>query len=167
MSIDGQHGHEMSTSYITTDSTSTNQNVIELDWYEADDVVKVTPRNLRRFQIQKDRAINLLSKAAGASLQLDFLLDKLGCWCKKNSQKLSRAFLTIRDERFAFIAISISTACDDDLEDSVSELDFELANDSDLDLIKLNAFVLPPTSDEAVTSFLDNRFQLVYNVKHD
>jgi hypothetical protein len=42
---------------------------VELDWYADDDIVRVTPRNQGRFDIQKDRAIEVLRQTKNA---LDF-----------------------------------------------------------------------------------------------
>lgn len=157
----------MPTSSTTFQPVSSDDSIVEIDWYEDGDLIKVNPRSQQRFEIHKIRAIKLLEDAVGAASQLDFLLQKLGQWNAQNREKLSRAYLTVRDDRFAFLAISRISSSDDDLEDSISDLDFELANDPDLNLIKLNTLVLPPTSDEAIDVFLDNRFKLVYRVQHD
>jgi hypothetical protein len=133
-----------------------------IDWYAEDDVVRVTPRNQQRFEVQKDHAIHVLQLASHAESQIKFLMSVLAEWVEQHLGNVEKACLTIRDDRFAFLVISHQVECDDDLEDAVSDLDFDIANDPNLDLIRLNAMVLPPASDDARNSFLDNRFMLVY-----
>ena len=136
---------------------------IELDWFAEGEVIRVIPRNQARFEAQKDRVIAMLQLEEYAKSQLNLLLERLGEWVNANSAKVEAAYLTVRDARFAFIAVSRATACDDDLEDSVSDLDLKIAIDPDLDVIHLNALILPPASEEAMQSFFDRRFLLVYS----
>jgi hypothetical protein len=141
----------------------TLSNPVELDWYGSpSDVVHVTPRDQQRFEIQLTRVIELLQLQNHAEAQLNLLLNKLGNWLRDHSGAFCAAYLTLRDARLAFIVISKTPECDDSLEDAVSELDFEVANDADLNIVRMNALVLPPASHEALSSFFDSRFLLVY-----
>lgn len=140
------------------------QGMIELDWSGEENIVRVCPKDQARFNVHKGRAIQILQLANAAELQLDLLITRIGDWVRKNSDKLSSAFLTLRDERFYFVAVSATSECDDDLEDSASDLDLALANDSDLDQVRTNVIVLPPASQDALNSFLDKRFLTVYRV---
>ena len=56
------------------------------------------------------------------------------------------------------LVVSRSVACNDDLEDSISDLDWEIANDTDLEGIRMNTLIRPPASKEALSSFVDHRF---------
>lgn len=144
-----------------TDSIA-DEATVELDWFERGDLVSVTPRNQQRFEIHKDRAIRILQLNHEAGKQISLLLDKLALWLTRNTEKVHSAILTVRDERFLFLVISKVAEMDDDLEDSVSEIDFDVANDSDLEVLKMNAIVLPQASREALDSFVDRRFMMVY-----
>jgi len=144
---------------ITTEISS---NAIVVDWFDAPEILDVNPKDQQRFQIQKDRAIGLLQLANSADAQLNLLWRRLREWSREHSSKVQTAYLTLRDARFSFVVISRAVECDDDLDDAVSDLDFEIANDPDLDAVKMNAIVLPPASPEAISSFLDKRFLLEF-----
>ncbi|MCY2964245.1 MAG: hypothetical protein NT069_11535 [Planctomycetota bacterium] len=137
-------------------------NVVELDWFSDTESVRVIQRDQTRFEIQKDRVIKILQLANDSDKQLELLLSKLGEWVRHYQRSIKNAYLTLRDGGFAFVVISRSTACDDDLEDAVSELDVRVANDADLKSMSVNALILPPTSKESLSSFLDSRFLLHY-----
>ena len=99
-----------------TESSTPPERVIELDWYEEGESVRVLPRDKRRFVIHKDRAIRLLQLANDAESQLDLMMDMIGVWVLKNAKKLDSAYLTVRDERMLFVAVSRVPQCDDELE---------------------------------------------------
>lgn len=137
-------------------------NAVELDWYDEGETVRVFPRDQQRFEIQKDKAIGALQLASNAELQLDYLLDRLAIWIRAHESHLRDAWLTLRNDRFVFLAISKAPEYNEDLEDAVSDLDLAIANDPDLNLLRMNAMVLPPASTDALSSFFDDRFALVY-----
>ena len=150
---------------VATNNPETASNAIEVDWFGEAEIIEVNPRDQQRFQIQKDRAISLLQLATNADAQLALLRRKLGEWMRTHSSSIKTAFLTLRDHRFSFVVISRTPLCNDELEDAVSDVDLQIANDPDLDAVKMNAIVLPPASIEAIGSFLDNRFLLEYRVR--
>src|SRR5260221_7968170 len=134
------------------------RNVVELDWYADNDTVTVTPRDQKRFDIQKDRAIEVLQAEGQAILfgkQLGLLLERLAFWINNNLASVGDAFLTEQDGSFSFVVIQKVPVCDDDLQDSLASLNFSIANDSDLDLIELDTLALPTVSERALTSFID------------
>ena len=140
--------------------------VVELDWFAPGETVEVAPRDQKRFAIQKDRAIRILqlerSQETQLTLQLSLLQDQLGAWLREHESEVEMAYLTLRDSQFLFLAISRTPSCSDELEDSVSELDFGIANDPDLNLVRLNALVLPPVSMDSLGSFLNKQFIMVF-----
>ena len=138
---------------------------VEIDWYAEEDRVEVTPRDQQRFELQKDRVIDLLQLANHGEKQLLLLLQLLGRWIDRNSAKIANAYLTLRDNTLLFLIISNAPACDDEFEDELSDLDLALANDPDLRLIRLNTLVLPPASPEALDSFFHDEFTLVFRGK--
>jgi hypothetical protein len=152
----------------TVDGPVPLTNPVELDWYGSEsDVIQVFAKDQQRFEFQLVRAIQILQLTNHADLQLKLLLTRLGQWLNKHSDSIQTAYLTIRDARFAFIIVSKVAECDDDLEDAVSDLDLEIANAPDLEVVKMNAFVLPPASEEALSSFFDKRFLLAYRGRRD
>ena len=141
------------------------RNVVELDWYADNDTVTVTPRDQKRFDIQKDLAIEVLQAEGQAGLfgkQLGLLLERLAFWISNNLSSIGDAFLTVQDGSFSFVVIQKVPECDDDLQDSLASLNFAIANDPDLDLIELDTIALPPVSEHALTSFIDRKFAMKY-----
>jgi len=141
------------------------QTAVEINWYAEEDRVEVTPRDQQRFELQKDRVIDLLQLANHGEKQLLLLLQLFGRWIDRNSAKIANAYLTLRDNTLLFLVISNTPTCDDEFEDELSDLDLALANDPDLRLIRLNTLVLPPASPEALDSFFHDEFTLVFRGK--
>jgi hypothetical protein len=138
--------------------------VVQLDWVMKNGIVTVTPRDQDRFTIKVDRAIEILQQAARADkfkLQFNLLLRELGKWLNDRND-VSHAYLTQRDGALAFVVVRSSCEYDDDFEDNLSDFDYQIANDPDLDLIKMDAIALPNASIGAVFSFIDQDFVLEY-----
>jgi hypothetical protein len=134
---------------------------IVIDYDSEAQIVTVIPRDQERFEVQKQRAIEGLQLAKQAEIfgaQLKFLLSRLANWSKAHESKVLRALLTLRDTRLMFLVVSRQVECDDDLEDDITRLDLKVAENSDLDLMRMNVLVLPPASDESIRSFVDRRF---------
>ena len=127
--------------------------------------VIVTPRDQDRFVIKVQRAIELLQQASQAEKfqrQFNLLLRVLAEWLRGRTD-IERAYLTHRDGALAFVVVRKSVQYDDDFEDQISAVDFLIANDPDLDLIKMDAIGLPMASESAVSSFLDPGFVLQFD----
>lgn len=154
-------------SVTPTESGGLSISAVDVDWFAEEELIRVIPRNQKRFHIHKDRVIRILQLADEADKQLELLIERLGEWTAEHSEKVLTAYLTLRDGRLAFLAISRDAACDDELEDAISDLDLEIANDPDLSAIEMNTLVLPPASPEALISFFDDRFLLVYRGVRD
>jgi hypothetical protein len=139
---------------------------VQLNYHSEENSVVVTSSDEDRFQIQKDRAIEVLQQAKNAddfSLQLRLLLNILGALVRDHRNGLSAAYLTLHDGALSFVAVMHGVKYDAELEDRLSDLDLEIANDPQLDLIRLNTSLMPRTSEEALASFLDEDFVLTYN----
>lgn len=137
---------------------------VELDWYDDSEVVQVRPRDRQRFELQKDRAIEILQAAKEADRfqkQLELLLNKLAAWANRWEAKISSAIVTLQDGALAFVVVQKSEKYDEDLQDDLSDLDFSIANDVDFGLMKLTTLLLPNVSGEALESFLDRRLLLL------
>jgi hypothetical protein len=137
-------------------------NAVEIDWFAEGDVIRVVPRDLERFEIHKDRAIRVLQLANEGEKQLQLLISRLLEWTKSHSQEVAEGYLTLRDSTFVFFAINRTVECSDETEDAISDLDLEIANDPDLDTIRLNAMLLPMASPESLHSFFNDKFLLVF-----
>ena len=143
---------------------SVASDIVQLRWDTRDGLLTVTPEDEDRFSIKVGRAIELLQQANRAEefqQQFTLLLRLLAQWLQDRSDT-ERAFLTQRDGALAFVVVRASSEYDDDFEDALSDLDFGIANDADLNLVTLDAIGLPLASDSAVSSFLDPTFTLEY-----
>ena len=140
-------------------------NRVELDWYSDNDYVEVTPRNQKRFNIQKDLAIEVLQKAKESERfdkQFALLLERLAQWINDQSDKIAHGIITLQDGSLAFVAIQHSGKYDEQFQDALADVDLEIANDPDLDLIQLKTIALPNVSGESLSSFIDKRMVLTY-----
>ncbi|WP_145944510.1 hypothetical protein [Fuerstiella marisgermanici] len=143
--------------------SSLQKKAVVVDWYSEHETIQVFGRNQSRFEIQKDRAIEALQVAKQREQfdkQLNLLIGKTFEWLVSGVSGVESIYLTLRDSRLMLVVIAEVAECQDDLEDSVTEFDITVAEDSDLDLIRMNSMVLPNASDEALNSFFDERFLL-------
>ncbi len=130
---------------------------VQLHFTNADGHVTVTPSNEDRFTIKVERAIELLQQSSRREefeRQFKLLLKVLGEWLE-NSSEIKQAFLTLRDGGICLVVVRENAPYDAEFEDSLSDLDYDIANDSDLDLIQFTAIALPPVSDESLNTFLN------------
>jgi hypothetical protein len=143
--------------------------VVRLDWAtDEDGTIVVTPRGDQgRFAMKVRRAIEILQLVGVQferfSDQFALLLRILAEWLKNHQDEILAAYLTGRDGALVFVIVRKRCEFDDKFEDVVSDLDFRIANDSDLELIRMDAIALPCASQEAVASFIDPRFVLEYS----
>lgn len=150
-------------------SESSPSNSVEIDWYAEHDTVIVSPRNtpgnMKRFAIQKDRAIEVLQAAQKAEVfdkQFGLLLDRLAEWINQHQGKISEAILTAQDGSLSFVVVRTEAELDDEFQDALTALEFDIANDANLDVISLDTMALPPVTRRALSSFLDAKFSMRY-----
>lgn len=89
--------------------------------------------------------------------QLDTLLARLGAWIGCHSDDVQEAYLTFRDAALLFLVVRKTRKFNEPLENSLTDLDIEIAQDESLNLIKLSVLALPQTSEENVRSFLSSK----------
>lgn len=136
---------------------------IWLDYRDTEGQLVVTPSDGDRFVVKIGKAIELLRQHDRSQFddQFRLLLRQLGEWLNRNDH-WHRALLTGGEGVLRFIVVRDEVAADDAITDALSDLDQEIANDPDLNLIKLNATALPLVSDEALQSFVDPSLVLEY-----
>ena len=125
-------------------------NVLEIDWFDGTDEIGVTPRNQIRFTIQKDRAIEALRIANNTerfTSQFNLLLNTLGRWVKQHASGIRSAIVTLQDNSLMFVVVQSAISYDEILQDDLSEIDFAVAHDADLDLIKSRTHSSAPSVD--------------------
>jgi len=154
----------------TNERTNTFQDrAVHIDWYDAEESVRVLGKDQKRFEIQKDYAIRILQVASDNKERFDkqfsLFMQLVQEWLNDNQSIVSRCVLTIRDSRMLLIAIAVDPEVNDDLEDSMSRLDLAMFRDSALDMIRVNTLVLPDVSSDSLQAFVDDRVLLVFGHK--
>ena len=142
------------------DMLQPNTEQVQLIWSNDGATLTVTPDNEDRFAIRKQKLIEFLKLAAKSEQfdqQLDFLIKQLATWLS-GREDVQAAYLTVIEGTLSFAVLQKHVKFSDTFDDELSQLDHDLANDSDLDLIKMNTLSLPPISNTALNQFLDPRF---------
>ncbi len=150
---------------MTVVADTSRSSVLQLDWRMENGLITVTPMDQSRFVIKVRRAVEILQQADRVELfekQFDVLLTSLAQWLEQRSD-IAFAFLTQREGALAFVVVRTDSKFDDQFEDSLSDLDYRIANDPDLNLLKMDAIGLPLVSRDAVNSFLDDAFALEFS----
>ena len=131
--------------------------VVQLDIRKEKGTVVVTPTDQDRFVLKMDKAVaacQMFVTAERFRKLFTVLLNRLGEWVSKLPEAES-AWITMRDGQLLFLVMRKSVAYDRDFEDALTELEIEIANDSDLGQLSMSTMALPQASKEAVCSFID------------
>lgn len=145
-------------SLITKNSTK----VVQVNALDDDGIVTVTLSNEDRFSIRMRRAAEILqlgNRLDELTQQFKVLLNVLANWLKDRTD-ISSAHITQRDGALACVVVRTVAEYDPDFEDALSDLDMEIANDPDLNLVRLRMVSLPCVSEDSLLSFLDPTFSL-------
>ncbi len=138
----------------------TSELPVHLCWSEKDGLITVTSQDEDRFNIKLNRAVEALQQADKVDKfkrQFNLLIKILLGWVKERSD-VRDAHLTLRDGGFSFVVVRQVPEYNEEFEDELSDLDYRIANDVDLDLLKLDVIGLPPASQEAIQTFIDPNF---------
>ena len=119
------------------ETRSKNRN-IHIDWRDTRQVVYKDQDN--HIGVTTPSAVveackdHFQKKQAGE--QFGELLDKLGTWVFERSDDIFKSFITVHDNALLFLIVTNSTNYNDKLQDSITDLDIEIANDPDFSTIK-------------------------------
>jgi hypothetical protein len=131
--------------------------VIELHCQDRDGVVRVVPDDQDQMLLSVRDAIEAC-RAFDDQLrfgrQFDQLLQRLGEWVRERQASVRSAYLTARDFGLLFLLVRRGGQYDEALEESLTDLDLEVANDPDYSLIRLDVLAVPEVSAESLRSFL-------------
>ena len=89
--------------------------------------------------------------------QFELLLKRLVEWVSEHAADVHKAFLTRRDSGLLFLVVLNTEQFDPIIEDSLTDLDLEIANDADFKLITLSVHALPCCSEDAIGSFVSHK----------
>lgn len=148
--------------------SSTSAPTIQLNWERKDGNVVVTPSDHDRFVVKVGKAVEILrqnQRQQQMEKQFDVLVKRLASWLASHSESVASAYLTAGESILRFIVVRNRTRFESEVTDALSDLSVEIANDPDLDLIKLAARALPKVSDEELQSFLDPSFTIPFHGK--
>lgn len=138
-------------------TAETKTEYIRLDYHGEGQKVIVTPQNQDRFMLSVREAAIACQMADDSNSfiqQFKELLENLASWLKRHGSKVERAFVTIRDAGFVFLVVQRNKSYNREFEDLLTELDMSIAQDQNLNLIRLNVLALPKSSKESYESFL-------------
>ena len=141
--------------------------VIELHFEDRDGKVRVVLPDSHVMAMSVETAVHACGAFKNQIIfkdQFDMLLKVLGEWLDDHKAKIKEAHLTVRDSGLLFLVVAKCAEFDSDLEDELTNLDIEIANDNDYDLIDLNVLAIPPANDEAVTSFISKKLAIRYRL---
>lgn len=139
---------------------------MQLKWEHRDGNLVVTPNDQDRFVVKVGKAIEILrqyNRQEQFEKQFDLLIKELVAWLEAHKGRWHRAFLTSGESILRFIVVRQQVKFESDLTDALSDLGVKIANDTDLELIRLSTRALPLVSEEALQSFLDASFTIELN----
>ncbi len=143
---------------------------VQLNWEDRDGLIVVTPSDENRFVVKVGQAIELLrqhERQEKFKAQFNVLIRELAKWLCAHKGRWESAFLTAGENTLRFIVVRKQVKFEPDITDALSDFGVKIANDSDLDLVKLSTRALPLVSQEELHSFLDPSFTLELNGDRD
>lgn len=146
------------------------ENVIELHCQNSGGHVRVVPpdRDLMTLPVELAiEACRAFKHQIEFNDQFSMLLDHLAKWMAQHRDRVSQAYLTTRDAGLLFLVIQSSSHYDSDLEDELTNLDLDVANDPDFSRVMLNVLGLPAVDEESIRSFLNPKVILQYKMNGD
>ena len=133
-------------------------------------IVRVTPDNDTLLLLSVEEAISAcraFKKQLEFKSQFDNLLKTLWTWIKAHRQTIEQAHLTTRDAGLLFLVQTQAAKRDDAFESDLTELDLQIANDSDFHLIDLSVLAIPKCPKDSVQSFLSRKMALRFAIDGD
>jgi len=135
---------------------------VRLDYFEKGRQVVIRPKDNDVFVRSVEQIVEAcvigertLQRAFQFKRQLeDGLFTKLAQWLTGNKHRVRKAFLAPHEGGLMFLVIKIGAKYDRDLEDSLTDLDIDVANSPEFDLLRLDVMCLPEVSTETALSFL-------------
>jgi hypothetical protein len=97
----------------------------------------------------------VFDKFKGFSDQLRDLVQLLVEWLGEHKAKIKSAQFAFRDGGgILFLVMQKERTFDQQLSDSLTDLDLAIATNKELDLIELDVLLIPPVSPEAASAFI-------------
>lgn len=139
------------------------RSVSYLKYEDRDGSVVVTPDDEDRFMITVEAAIRACQayhQQAVFRMQFKQTLQKVAEWLRAHESHVGQAYVTVRDAGLLFLVVRKQPQYDSGFEDDLTDLDLQIAQDPDLNLIRLSVLAIPPCTDDGVNSFLMHDYLL-------
>ncbi|MFH1023463.1 MAG: hypothetical protein V1809_08735 [Planctomycetota bacterium] len=139
---------------------------LQLKWQERNRQIVITPEDEDRFAVTVEAAIAACRAVEGMGKfrsQFKTLLKRLAEWLGKHGGDVSNSYITVRDADLLFLVVQKAKAYQRDFEDALTELDIEVAQDRELNQIRLSVLAIPASSPESVASFLHPENSIIYH----
>ena len=150
-------------STVTPSSKRQMRDVVELRWdCEAKQVV--AQKGDDRVAMPVRQAIDACRAYADQITfkeQFDLLTNRICRWSSQHEDSLHEVYLTARDSGLLFLAVTNTAKYNDGLEESLTDLDLDIANDEDYNLIDLGCHAIPKAeSCDLLGAFLSKKFAI-------
>lgn len=135
----------------TSIKNRTRPEVVELHYGNRKANVRIVPKGNDILAMPVEIAIEAcraFTKQIRFKDQFDGLVEKLLEWLQAHDAHISEAYLTVRDSGLLFLVVTKGKGMDDELENALTELDLEIAHDSDFGLIDLAVHSIPKPEKE-------------------
>ena len=93
------------------------------------------------------------------------LVKLLWEWAHEHSEDIDRAFLTVRDRGLLFLVVMKGRKHNEELEECLTDLDVQVANDPEFQSIFLSVLAIPKCGPDGYLSFIDPQLSLEYRDK--
>lgn len=133
------------------------ETVVELHFEDAGGHVRIVPpdRDLMTMPVKTAiEACRAFNDQLTFRDQFDLLLEKLGQWLSDRRTAVADAYVTTRDAGLLFVVIQQEKNRDPELDEALTDLDLEIANDEDFSHIPLSVLALPHVDQASIRSFL-------------
>ena len=137
--------------------TTKTRPIIQLVYSAKDEQVIVETERQDRFVLTVSAAIEAcraFGRTQEFNEQFKEMQTRLTAWIRQHEADISEAYLTVRDSAILLLIVQKSQAFHQELEDSLTELDIDIAQDDALNLIRLSVLALPKASEASIQSFL-------------
>lgn len=132
---------------------------VRLNFREKDCQVIVIPDDNDLFCTTVDKAIKACKaydEMTRCSEQFKTMLcEKLASWIKNHKDNIEQAFVTVTESGALFLVVRKSMKFDREFTYALADLDMKIAQDPELNLIKLSVLSLPHSSEEEYGTFLN------------
>lgn len=143
---------------------SSRMEAIQLRWQETSREIVISPEDQDRFTATVEEAI----KACQSSIQgfakfqqaFKSLLTRLQSWISEHEKDVDSAYLSVRDAGLLFVVVRKGASYDRDFEDLLTQVDLEIANDSEFNTIRMNVLALPNCPSDSITAFVSPEYAI-------